>query len=124
MSDAAALFSYGTLRQEDVQISTFGRLLEGKPDTLVGFTLAPLEISDPAVIALSGKAVHAIARRTGRDEDRIEGLVFLLTPEEIEAADRYEVDAYARVEAELLSGTRAFFYAGPELGAPVTESSA
>lgn len=76
------------------------------------------------MVALSGKAVHKIARRTGRDEDRIEGMVFLLIPEELQAADRYEVDAYARVEAELLSGRRAFFYAGPDLGAPFRESSA
>jgi hypothetical protein len=31
------LFSYGTLQQEDVQWSTFGRLLEGQRDELPGF---------------------------------------------------------------------------------------
>jgi hypothetical protein len=34
------LFSYGTLQQEDVQWSTFGRLLEGEPDELPGFALS------------------------------------------------------------------------------------
>jgi len=33
----ALLFSYGTLQQEAVQMSTFGRLLDGQPDELVGF---------------------------------------------------------------------------------------
>jgi hypothetical protein len=33
------LFSYGTLRQRDVQLSTFGRLLDGRPDAIVGFDL-------------------------------------------------------------------------------------
>jgi hypothetical protein len=103
------------LQQPEVQLASFGRLLNGEADTLVGYVLARLEISDPQVVDLSGKAVHSIARRTGRDEDRIEGFVFLLSPEELEAADRYEVDAYARVEAELLSGSRAYFYAGPDL---------
>ncbi len=31
------LFSYGTLQQEDVQLSTFGRLLQGQRDELLGF---------------------------------------------------------------------------------------
>lgn len=34
------LFSYGTLQQENVQIATFGRLLNGAPDALVGFKLS------------------------------------------------------------------------------------
>ena len=110
-----ALFSYGTLRQPEVQMGTFGRLLEGRPDALVGYVLAPLAISDPQVVALSGAAVHSIARATGRDEDRVEGLVFLLTPAELAAADAYEVDAYARAETVLASGRTAFVYVGPPL---------
>ena len=31
------LFSYGTLQQPAVQLSTFGRLLQGTPDELLGF---------------------------------------------------------------------------------------
>jgi hypothetical protein len=31
-----SLFSYGTLRQEEVQLATFGRRLAGRPDALVG----------------------------------------------------------------------------------------
>lgn len=31
------VFSYGTLRQENVQLSTFGRLLQGRRDELPGF---------------------------------------------------------------------------------------
>ena len=31
------LFSYGTLQQEDVQLATFGRLLQGQKDELLGF---------------------------------------------------------------------------------------
>ena len=33
------LFSYGTLRQPQVQMANFGRLLEGRGDALVSFDL-------------------------------------------------------------------------------------
>jgi gamma-glutamylcyclotransferase (GGCT)/AIG2-like uncharacterized protein YtfP len=111
-----ALFAYGTLQQPEVQSATCGRRLEGRADQLAGYALAPLAITSPDVVALSGKAVHMIARRTGDPADRIAGILFGLTPAELEAIDRYEVDAYARVEVELVSGLRAFVYAGPPLG--------
>jgi hypothetical protein len=108
------LFSYGTLRQPEVQRATYGRLLEGSPDALAGFELVPLAISSVEVVRLSGKPVHAIARWTGRHEDRIEGVVFQLTEAELEATDAYEVDAYARREVRLESGLVAFAYVGSD----------
>jgi gamma-glutamylcyclotransferase (GGCT)/AIG2-like uncharacterized protein YtfP len=110
------LFSYGTLRQPEVQQANYGRRLEGSPDALTGYRLDPLEITDPEVVRISGKAVHLIARRSGDPADRIDGIVFELSEAELAATDRYEVDAYARVEAELASGRRAFIYVGPDFG--------
>jgi hypothetical protein len=107
------LFAYGTLQQRKVQLATCGRLLDGTPDALSGYRLEPLTITDPEVVRLSGKAVHAIARASGDPTDRISGVVFLLTEAEVVATDRYEVDVYARVEVMLDSGTRAFVYVGP-----------
>jgi hypothetical protein len=109
-----SLFSYGTLQLPEVQKANYGRLLEGRPDALVGWAAVPLEITDPEVIRLSGLAVHTIARRTGNPADRIPGVVFRITPAELDATDRYEVDAYGRVEVELESGTKAFVYIGPD----------
>jgi len=106
-----ALFSYGTLRQPRVQRATFGRLLEGQSDALPGFALAPLAISDPEVVKLSGAAVHMIARPSGDPDDRISGVVFRITAAELAAADAYEVDA-VRTEATLASGAHAFVYVG------------
>ena len=40
------LFSYGTLQQEAVQLATFGRLLRGSPDELVGFEEGVREVTD------------------------------------------------------------------------------
>jgi Gamma-glutamyl cyclotransferase, AIG2-like len=105
-----SLFSYGTLRLPDVQLANYGRLLEGDPDTLVGYRLEPLEVSDPRVVELSGQSVHSIARHSGDPTDRIPGVLFLLTEEELAATDAYEVDAYGRVELTLESGRRAWVY--------------
>jgi hypothetical protein len=109
-TDGIPLFSYGTLRQENVQIATFGRRLEGRPDTLAGFALSPMAITDPQVVATSGSAVHTIARASGSRSDRIPGTVFTLTPAEIESADRYESGPIERIRVTLESGAEAFVY--------------
>lgn len=114
-AEPVLLFSYGTLRQPEVQQATYGRLLDGRQEVLAGYRLAPLAITDPEVVRISGKAVHTIARFSGDPRDRIEGVVFRLSAAELAATDRYEIDVYARVEAELASGTRAFVYVGPPL---------
>src|SRR5262245_2021050 len=67
------LFSYGTLRQESVQISTFGRPLRGWDDEIVGFEQSLLKIDDPAFVAASGKAYHAIVTFNGRNDCRVRG---------------------------------------------------
>ena len=108
------LFSYGTLRQENVQMATFGRLLEGRADALTGWKLAPLPIDDAYVVATSGSALHHIARPTGDPADRIEGTLFEISREELDAADRYEVDTVKRIETALESGTTAFVYVSAE----------
>ena len=104
------LFAYGTLQLEAVQTATFGRRLTGTRDGLPGFELAPLEIQDEAVIAVSGKAQHTMARFTGRASDVVGGTVFAVTADEIQNADKYEVTAVKRVAVILQSGRRAWAY--------------
>jgi len=112
-----ALFSYGTLQQREVQLATYGRELDGSPDTLVGYRLASLIISDPRVVELSGKPVHTIARETGANTDRIAGFVFDISEAELAATDRYEVDVYSRTEVTLESGRVAFVFVGKPMKA-------
>lgn len=112
--DSVSLFAYGSLRDPKVQLATFGRLVEGRPDALPGFALVPLAISDPQVIATSGAAVHTIAVPSADAEGLIPGLVLCLTPAELASADRYEVDAYRRILVRLASGGEAFVYVGAE----------
>jgi gamma-glutamylcyclotransferase (GGCT)/AIG2-like uncharacterized protein YtfP len=109
-----ALFSYGTLQLPEVQRATYGRLLEGVPDVLTGYKLVPLTITSSEVVALSGEPVHMIACRTGEDAARIPGMIYRITPAELEATDDYEGDAYARREVRLESGASAFAYVGPD----------
>ena len=105
-----ALFSYGTLRQPEVQIANYGRLLESEPDVLAGYHLVPVTIADPDVVRISGKAVHTIAVASGQPHDCIDGVVFALSESELAATDAYESDAYARVTVTLESGRSAWVY--------------
>lgn len=104
------LFSYGTLQLEAVQLATFGRQVAGTSDALRGFEVVSLKIEDPAVVAVSGSALHTMARFTGRASGVIPGTVFAVTPDEIQSADRYEVPAVKRVAVVLQSGMRAWVY--------------
>jgi hypothetical protein len=104
------LFSYGTLRQPDVQLALFGRTLDGQPDVLPGYAVSPLLITDPAVIATSGSAHHTIARPTGDPRDQVAGTAFRITGADLAAADAYEVADCKRVSVRLGSGVEAFMY--------------
>lgn len=104
------LFSYGTLQQVEVQLATFGRRLEGRADALPGYATSLLEIKDVEVIATSGKTHHLLALPTGNPADEVAGVVFKITPEELAAADIYEVSDYKRVSVRMKSGLDAFVY--------------
>ena len=104
------LFSYGTLRQRDVQLATFGRVLEGYVDAIIGYHLDYVTITDPQVIATSGSDRHPILRPTSRLDAHVDGTVFSITEAELAAADDYEVDDYRRISVPLRSGPQAWVY--------------
>jgi gamma-glutamylcyclotransferase (GGCT)/AIG2-like uncharacterized protein YtfP len=104
------LFSYGTLREPQVQLATFGRLLDGEPDAVVGYQLETLTITDPAVIATSGSDGHPVLRASDDPAAAVEGTVFEISEQELLAADAYEVDDYARASVPLRSGVQAWVY--------------
>jgi gamma-glutamylcyclotransferase (GGCT)/AIG2-like uncharacterized protein YtfP len=114
------LFSYGTLQQDDVQRATFGRLLTGRPDALVGFEQALVLIEDPQVVATSGKTHHPIVRHSADPARRVAGTVFEVTAAELRSADEYEVSAYRRIAVTLASGARAWVYVDGRLAPPST----
>ena len=105
------VFSYGTLQQETVQLSTFGRLLQGQKDELPGFEQSSVSIEDPQVVATTGRTHHANATFNGRNDSRVSGTVFEITDAELAAADQYEqLAAYKRIAAMLASGKQAWVY--------------
>jgi len=104
------LFSYGTLRQEGVQIASFGRLLNGAGDVLPGYRLSMIEITDKDVIGKSDANFHPIVAKSDDPADGVAGMVFEVTQAELAAADAYEVSDYKRVLARLKSGVEAWVY--------------
>lgn len=104
------LFTYGTLQLEEVQLSTFGRRLEGRPDVLVGYRLVMITIADEDFVVKSGTAEHRNLQFTGNESDFVNGIVFSVTTEELENSDAYEPDGYERVLVQLKSGTDAWIY--------------
>ena len=107
------LFSYGTLQMREVQLANYGRELEGTPDALVGYRLTSVPDRDPNAVRISGTRMHFVAQWTGNPGDRVPGVVFLLTAEELAATDRYEGTDYGRSELTLESGRRALVYGEP-----------
>ena len=104
------LFSYGTLQMTSVQQETFGRELVGIKDTLIGYILSEVKITDESVIKTSGTDIHPILKYTGLDSDVVEGTIFEITPSELSQADEYEVEEYLRIEGNFRSKEKAWAY--------------
>lgn len=107
------VFSYGTLREAAVQLATYGRRLTGSPDVLVGYRLGSIQINSAGVVELSGAATHPIVFESGDPSDRVEGVLFELTAEELAATDEYETNQYVRAPVVLQSGRSAWVYKAP-----------
>lgn len=112
------LFSYGTLQLPSVQITTFGRLLDGSADALPGFEQTMVLIEDAEVVATSGQTHHPILRSSGDPEHCVAGQVFRISSDELAQVDRYEVAAYRRVSVMLASGQQAWVYVDARYAPP------
>jgi len=103
------LFSYGTLQLPAVQLATFGRMLDGTADAILGYRVEMLTITDPQVLATSGVAEHPVLV-SGSGNAEVEGTVFEISADELAAADSYEVDDYERVAVPARSGRTVWAY--------------
>ena len=93
-TESSLLFSFGTLLLDQVQQQILGGPVASSPDELLGHGITEVVIEDPAVVELSGLAVHrGLARQEGA---RVPGGVLTLTPDQLQSADAYEVAAYTR----------------------------
>ena len=104
------LFTYGTLRQSEVQRAVFGVDIAGEADAVVGHRLGEVVIEDPHVVEISGSAIHPALIPDDNPGAAVEGTVLTLTTGQLAQADEYEVDAYHRVEVLLRSGRNAWVY--------------
>ncbi|MBC8301231.1 MAG: gamma-glutamylcyclotransferase [Flavobacteriaceae bacterium] len=104
------LFSYGTLQYRKVQIETFGRILNGTNDILIGYKLKELKIKNQDVINTSGKENHPIIYKTGNKSDFIKGVLFNVSKEEIILSDKYETCDYKRINLKFKSGKSGWVY--------------
>ena len=107
---AEHLFSYGTLQTESVQLSTFGRRLDGHADALIGYRLRMIQVTDQQFVATSGAEYHRNLDFTGNTSDVVEGTAFTVAEQELKQADAYEPDGYERRRVKLQSGTDAWAY--------------
>lgn len=105
------LFSYSTLQQEDVQLTTFGRRLDGQRDELLAFEESLVKIEDPTVVARLGRTHHANVTFNGNENSAVLGTVFNISDAELAKADEFEAAFYyKRVTASLASGKQAWVY--------------
>ncbi len=104
------LFSYGTLREERVQLKLFGRTLVGAEDQLKGYSITTIKISDEKFLSSGEQKNQSTLVYTGLNEDMISGMALYLTPEELKQTDNYEPDNYKREIVILESGKKAWVY--------------
>ena len=104
------LFAYGTLQSEAVQLSIFGRRLNGTEDALVGYRLKIIRIEDEDFVTASGTADHRNLEFTGDPKDAVAETVFKVSQSELEQTDAYEPDGYKRVLVQSRSGLKAWVY--------------
>jgi gamma-glutamylcyclotransferase (GGCT)/AIG2-like uncharacterized protein YtfP len=105
------VFAYGTLQQKDVQLSTFGRIVDTQSDALVGFEKTQVRIEDPAMAAELGRPHHANVEFVGNASSRVSGMALEVTDDELASVDTYEGSfSYKRVPATLASGREAWVY--------------
>lgn len=94
------LFSYGTLQDLQVQEYIFGRILDGKPDTALGFKKI-----ENAVYGRYPLVIH-----TNNPKDKVEGMAYEVNDADLKKADIYETSAYKREKFRLESGEEAWIY--------------
>jgi len=105
------IFSYGSLQEEAVQLSVYGRVLRGEPDALLHCVRELIAVPSWHKAAASGVAHYANVVFTPGSDSRVAGTALELTDAELTASDGYEQDAdYVRVMATLASGRRAWVY--------------
>jgi hypothetical protein len=111
------LFSYGTLQHDDVQMTTFGRKLAGRADSLPGFEPDEVTIHDPAMARALGRTHHANVKPSAHAGAAVAGTQLEVTDDELARADEFEAQfSYGRIRVTLTSGHPAWVYVHRPVG--------
>ncbi len=105
------IFSYGSLQEEPVQLSIYGRVLRGESDELIDCVRTLIEVPKSHKSAATGLTHYATVTFVPGYGNRVPGTVLELTDAELFATDGYERDSeYERVLAVLASGRSVWVY--------------
>lgn len=105
------LFSYDLLNSEEIQRQLYGRELQGKADTLSGYTLKNSSILNGAVMNKeTSPAYSGCAIKSKDPNDKIKGKVFEITGEELVKTDRHLVEHYDKIRATTDTGAEVWLY--------------
>lgn len=99
------LFAYGSLKEKEIQETIFGRLLQGAPETLVGYEIKEISIEEEF-----GMEQYPIISPTENEKDTIEGMLFQVREDELQKVDTYEGKSYKRIQVEVKSKKTAWVY--------------
>lgn len=99
------LFAYGTLKDKEIQETIFGRVLTGTPDKLVGYAIKEIHIEEEF-----GVIGYPIITETQNLDDTISGILYKLSPRELQLADTYEGIHYKRIQVVLNSNQTVWTY--------------
>lgn len=93
----------------------FGRILTGAKDTLEGYKIALIEITDEAFLERGEEKFQQTLARSNHASDAVAGTVFEISREELSRADKYEPENYKRIKVTLSSGKAAWIYVAGEI---------
>ena len=108
------LFSYGTLRKEQVQMDLFRRVLTGSADALRGYKMSTIKITDTAFLSNGEEPYQKTVVTSDDKNDMVSGTALEVTSGELLIADKYEPANYKRVNVRLESGKTAWIYIAVE----------
>jgi len=94
------LFAYGTLQDPEVQKMVFSRGLKGEEDHLKSHSISAKRVG----------GLYPTIEKSADQNDRVNGVVYIISQEELQLVDAYEGGAYQRKEVTLASGIRAWVY--------------
>ena len=96
------IFTYGTLQDEMIQAAVYSRRLEGSYDVLKGYKISHEKVA----------GAYPVIVETGKPEDTVDGVVYMITNKELLKTDAYEGVAYRRTKVVLESGKSCWVYLG------------